>query len=149
MNVRRSLVVGVLTRLSRPPPKGRVPDSRTVPAEWALCRIRWSRGPDGNGNQCQVPSQLAAPLPLFVKAKVTIDGRSEVRGWGRHFFPTSPGSHEVSVSFPWRGGPHPEASTTLNVAAGEQVSLEYRTPLMLGLAFVGKPALRVISHGPV
>ena len=36
----------------------------------------------------------------------------------------------------------------MNVAAGEQVSLEYRTPLMLGLALFGKPALRVISHEP-
>ena len=103
----------------------------------------------GTGINVRCRVNWLSPLPLFVKAKVTIDGRSEVRGWGRHFFPTSPGSHEVSVSFPWRGGPDPEASTTLNVAAGEQVSLEYRTPLMLGLAFVGKPALRVISHGPV
>ena len=87
-----------------------------------------------------------SPLPLLVKSNVTIDGRSEVRSWGRHFFPTSPGAHEVSVVFRWPGGPDPEASTTVNVAAGEQVSLEYRTPLMLGLAFVGKPALRVISH---
>jgi len=47
-----------------------------------------------------------------------------------------------------RGGPDREAGTTVNVAAGEQVSLEYRTPLMLGLALFGKPALRVISHEP-
>ena len=47
MNVRRSLVVGVLTRLSRPPPKGRVPDSRTVPAVWATHPTRSSDiGPD-------------------------------------------------------------------------------------------------------
>ena len=49
------------------------------------------------------------------------------------------------MSFRWRGGPDPEASTTVSVAAGEQVSVEFRTPLMLGLAFVGKPALRVTS----
>jgi hypothetical protein len=89
-----------------------------------------------------------SPLPLFVKANVAIDGRSEVRSWGRHFFPTG---HLGLMRCPYpfvRGGPDREAGTTVNVAAGEQVSLEYRTPLMLGLALFGKPALRVISHEP-
>ena len=47
--------------------------------------------------QCRV--NWLSPLPLFVKANVTIDGRSEVRSWGRHFLPMPPGPHEVSVSF--------------------------------------------------
>ena len=86
--------------------------------------------------------------PIFVKPKIAIDGRAEVRGWGSHFFPTSPGTHEVSVSFRWPGGPDPVASTTVDVADGEQVHVEYRTPAMFGLAITGKPALRVASPPP-
>lgn len=89
-----------------------------------------------------------SPLPLFVKAIIAIDGKFEHRGWGRHFFPTSPGSHEVSVSFHWPGGPDPEATMTVDVAAGEMTHLEFRTPLMLGFAFVGKPNLRVVDAPP-
>jgi hypothetical protein len=86
-----------------------------------------------------------SPLPAFVKTRVTIDGRSEVRAWGSHFFSTAPGSHDVSVSFRWRGGPDPEASTRVDVAAGEQVWVKFTTPLMFGLAFMGQPALQVVA----
>ena len=48
------------------------------------------------------------------------------------------------MSFCWPGGSHPEASTTVHVAPGEQVSVEYRTPLMFGAAPVQKPALSVV-----
>jgi hypothetical protein len=82
--------------------------------------------------------------PIFTKPNVSIDGRTEVRSWGQHFFPISPGSHEVSVSFRWPGGSNPEASTTVDVAPGEQVYVEYRTPFMLAMAVVEKPSLRVV-----
>jgi hypothetical protein len=97
--------------------------------------------------RCKV--NWASPLPLIAKARIAIDGRSpELRSWGTHFFPTSPGTHEVSVSFHWRGGPDPEARTTVEVPAGEQIYVEFRTPLMLGLAFIEKPVLRVVSPPP-
>ena len=98
----------------------------------------------GTGINVRSRVNWLSPLPLLVKTNVKIDGRSEVRRWGRHFFSTPPGSHEVSVSFPWRGGPDPEASITVSVGPGEVVYLEFRTPLMFSLAFIEKPTLRVV-----
>jgi hypothetical protein len=86
-----------------------------------------------------------SPLPLIAKPEVSIDGDTETMSWGSRFFPTSPGRHDVSVSFRWRGGPDPKASATIDVAQGQQVNLEFRTPVMFGLGFMSHPTLRLID----
>lgn len=91
----------------------------------------------------------ASALPIFSKPRITVDGRSEVRRWGRNFFPTSPGRHQVSVTFRWPGGPDPEANITVDVVAGQQIYLEFRTPLMFGFAFMEQPRFKVVSPPPV
>jgi hypothetical protein len=104
------------------------------------------QGETGIHLRCRV--NWASPLPIIAKPNVSIDGRTATMSWGRHFLPTSPGRHEVSVSFHWRGGPDPEASATVDVAQGQQINLEFRTAVMFGFAFLSQPTLRLIDPSP-
>lgn len=67
---------------------------------------------------------------FFVKPKVAIDGYPVAAEWGRTVIPVHPGDHRVDVYTPYflpsRVGP---ADVTVNVAPGQLVELEYRSPV--------------------
>jgi hypothetical protein len=78
-------------------------------------------------------------LPLafffyFVKPVVEINGYRVPAVWGRNMIPVPPGRHQVHVHTPYflpsRVGP---ADVTVDVAAGQLVELEYRSPLVVFL----------------
>lgn len=71
----------------------------------------------------------------FVKPKIGIDDQPPMQAaWGYNTFPVVPGRHKVHVHTPYflpsRVGP---ADFILDVAPGQTVELEYRTPLIVFL----------------
>ena len=78
-------------------------------------------------------------LPLafffyFVKPVIEINGYGVAAGWGRNMIPVPPGRHNVHVHTPYflpsRVGP---ADATVDVAPGQVVEMEYRSPLIVFL----------------
>jgi hypothetical protein len=76
-------------------------------------------------------------LPLafifyFIKPVLEIDGYRVPARWGENTVPVQPGRHQVHVHVPYflppRVGP---ADATVDVAPGQSVPLEYRTPLVV------------------
>jgi hypothetical protein len=69
---------------------------------------------------------------FFVKPAITIDGYPVPAVWGRNAIPVAPGRHEVHVHTPYflpsRVGP---ADTTVDVAPGQTLDLEYRSPVVV------------------
>jgi hypothetical protein len=75
-------------------------------------------------------------LPLaflfyFVKPNVAVDGYPVAANWGRVVIPVQPGQHRLDVHTPYflppKVGP---ADLMVNVAPGQTVELEYRSPLI-------------------
>jgi hypothetical protein len=72
--------------------------------------------------------------PLLFKTNVAIDGFDTVQSWGSHFFPTAPGRHEVRVSFRYIfSRTMGENSIVVDVAAGQTVHVQYRSPWLVFL----------------
>jgi hypothetical protein len=78
-------------------------------------------------------------LPLafffyFVKPVIEINGYRVAAVWGRTMIPVPPGRHQVHVHTPYflpsRVGP---ADVTVDVAPGQVVEMEYRSPLVVFL----------------
>ncbi len=72
---------------------------------------------------------------FFVKPWISIDGyQVPATVWGRNVLPVAPGRHQVHVHTPYflppRVGP---ADATVDVASGQTVELEYRSPLVVFL----------------
>ena len=73
-------------------------------------------------------------LDRLFKTTVAIDGVEQILPWGEHTFRTSPGRHEVRVSFRYLGVPRvAENSIQVMVPAGSIVRITYRSPFLLGL----------------
>jgi hypothetical protein len=73
-------------------------------------------------------------LLLLFKTNVAIDGFDTVQSWGPHFFPTAPGRHEVKVSFRYIfSRTMGENSIVVDVAAGQTVHVQYRSPWLVFL----------------
>lgn len=81
-------------------------------------------------------------LRLF-KTTVAIDGVEQILPWGGHTFYTSPGEHEVRVSFDYLGVQRTaENSIQVMVPAGSIVRVSYQSPLLL---FLMKGRIKVIQ----
>ncbi len=66
---------------------------------------------------------------LFTRLTVEIDGERHRGRWRRRFLPTSPGRHQVEVSFAYVGNPRcGAASLVVEVAEGTTVALAYKAP---------------------
>ncbi|WP_328752644.1 hypothetical protein OHT57_44365 [Streptomyces sp. NBC_00285] len=69
---------------------------------------------------------------FFVRLTIEIDGKAQSGSWRDRFVPLTPGSHTVDVYFRYlfkaRCCP---AGTTVQVAAGQTVTLQYRTPQLM------------------
>jgi hypothetical protein len=71
---------------------------------------------------------------FFVKPAITVDGYAVPGVWGRNVIPVAPGQHQLHVHTPYflpsKVGP---ADTTVDVAPGQTVELEYRSPVVVFL----------------
>jgi hypothetical protein len=71
---------------------------------------------------------------FFVKPAITIDGYPVPAVWGRNAIPVVPGRHQLHVHTPYflpsRVGP---ADATVDLAPGQTVELEYRSPVVVFL----------------
>ena len=69
---------------------------------------------------------------FFIKPAITIDGYPVAGVWGRNLIPLAPGRHQVHVHTPYflpsRVGP---ADLTVDVAPGQTLELEYRSPVVV------------------
>jgi hypothetical protein len=80
---------------------------------------------------------------FFCTPRVAIDGREQPRKWGTHFFPASPGRHDVEIWIPYlfwtRCGYN---SKTVEVTAGEATKVNF---FMWPVVFL--PGSISVSHG--
>ena len=82
-------------------------------------------------------------LLLLFKTTVVIDGVEQVLPWGEHLFNTTPGEHEVRVSFRYLGVPDVgENSIQVTVTDGNIVQVNYRSPF---LPFLMKGRIRLVE----
>jgi hypothetical protein len=76
-----------------------------------------------------------SPMAFFLyltHLTVEVDGQAEAGGWKNRFVPVPPGPHDVNVYFWYLGKARCcEASTTVHVADGQTVSLQYRAPRLM------------------
>jgi hypothetical protein len=70
-------------------------------------------------------------LLLFFKTIVTLDGTPWELPWGESVFPVAPGVHEVHVAFKYFFGPVGANSLQVQVAAGQTVTVAYRSPFLV------------------
>ncbi|WP_233289274.1 hypothetical protein [Kitasatospora sp. MBT63] len=72
------------------------------------------------------------PLQLFlffVPLTVEVDGTAESGSWRNRFVPLAPGVHQVKVFFRYMFKARCcEATLRIEVADGQEISLEYRAP---------------------
>jgi hypothetical protein len=91
--------------------------------------------PQGGGSAITVNAKFM-PLSFFfffVKPNIGLDGQQPFAGiWGNNTFPVAPGQHQVHVHTPYflpsRVGP---ADIAVDVAPGQNVQLEYKSPLIV------------------
>jgi len=69
----------------------------------------------------------------FVRLTVEVDGQAQSGAWrSSRFVPLAPGSHQVNVYFRYLFKERCcEAGTTVEVAADQTVTLEYRAPQLM------------------
>jgi len=69
----------------------------------------------------------------FVRLTVEVDGQAQSGAWrSSRFIPLTPGSHRVNVYFRYLFKERCcEAGTTVEVADGQTVTLEYRAPQLM------------------
>jgi hypothetical protein len=73
---------------------------------------------------------LAFLLYLF-KTLVTVDGTTWTLPWGEHTFPVAPGTHQVGIAFKYIFGPTGANQATVQVAPGQVVQVDYRSPFIV------------------
>jgi hypothetical protein len=95
--------------------------------------------PDQTGIVVTTKVFFLAFLLLLFKTTVTVDGSPVVIGWGEHFFPAAPGTHEVRVSFKYIFGDMGENRIAVPVTAGQATRVDYRSPFIVFMK--GKIAL--------
>jgi hypothetical protein len=89
-------------------------------------------GTDATGIVVKARIFPLAFLLLLFKTNITVDGVSTVQRWGEHFFPVSPGAHQVTVSFRYLlGRAMGENSTAVEVAPGQRSLVLYRSPFLV------------------
>ncbi|MBO0868032.1 MAG: hypothetical protein J2P15_05660, partial [Micromonosporaceae bacterium] len=89
----------------------------------------------GGGGAIEVDAKFfpLAFMLFFFKPQIGLDGMPPSAGtWGRNQIPIAPGRHQVHVHTPYflppRVGP---ADLVVDVAPGQSVQLEYRSPLIV------------------
>ena len=70
-------------------------------------------------------------LLYFFKTVVTVDGTSWELKWGESVFPVAPGAHEVQVASKYIWGLIGKNSVQVQVAAGQTVTVAYRSPFLV------------------
>jgi hypothetical protein len=74
---------------------------------------------------------LLAFIYEFFTPTIQIDGERHRCRWGSHLFDVAPGTHTVSVSYPWLFSPEcGKATTQVEVAPGETKTVTYRAGLI-------------------
>lgn len=71
-------------------------------------------------------------LLYLTKLTIEIDGTPQAGSWGERTVSVAPGRHEVKVYFKYLAKARCcEASAKVDVADGQTVAMEYRSPMMM------------------